>query len=160
MRKISRKLVTVAISTALALPGVSGITAAQSSFGSSSYDSSSTSNSGSKSVKLKRALEKAITDDGHILSPAAEKRAQALLKRALNHELPFVYNFYQSTEFNPLTRITVLRFTPAEVDQALENLGNGVPLDFGGLSNISVPFGLAIGKDSDFYYVAVAEILR
>lgn len=159
MRKISRKLVAVAISTALVLPGVSGIATAQSSFGSSSFDTSSTSNSGSKSVKLKRAFERALTDQGQIRSPIAEKRAEALLKRAINHELPFVYNIYETTEFNPLTRLAVIRFTPEQADQALETLESGYVPDFGDLSNISVPFGVAVGKDSEFYYLTLAEIV-
>lgn len=159
MRKITRKIVAAAITTALMIPGVSEEATAQSSFGSSSSDSGTPTTGGSKSVKLERAFEQALIAQGQILSPTAEKRAENLLNRALNHELPFVYNQYESIELNPLTQVAAFRFTLEEADFALQNLESGFVPDFGDLSGTSIPFGVAVGKDSEYYYVTLALIV-
>lgn len=158
MRKITRKIVTAAVATALVIPGVSGIATAQSSFGSSSSDSGAPSTGGSKSVKFERAIEQLFIDSGQIISPTAEKHAEALLKRALNHEIPFIDNTYETSDTNPLTISAVIRVTPEEFDYALYELDNGLQPDMGEYSGLSVPFGIAVGKDSDFYYIALSFI--
>lgn len=144
---------------ALLVPMTVGTASAQSSFvsGSSSSSDAPNTNYGSKASQLQRAAEQVFTDNGQIKSPAAEATAKKLLQRALNYEIPFVDNAYETVEGSPVTYSLLLRFPVAEIDTVLQNAENNAGID-AGFGGVSAPFGVAVGKDSDYYYIALSMI--
>ncbi|GFK17708.1 hypothetical protein [Corynebacterium glutamicum] len=158
MQKISRKIIAATLSTALIIPVGTGVATAQSSFGSSSADSNGSSTGGSKSVKFERALEQHLISNGQLLSPTAKQHAKTLLDRALNNDLPFVDNRYQSYDYDTSSVAFVVRLTPDEFEEIVQQIENGLEPDLGTSPEFSLPFGVAVGKDSEFYYVSLVLI--
>lgn len=158
MRPLHKKVTAAVIAAALVVPMSAGPAAAQSSFisGSSSSSDAST-NHGSKAKQLERAVEELLIANGQIKSPAAEAHAQKLLQRALNYEIPFVDDAYETLDFSSRTQSFVARFPVSEIDNVLQNT-DGIEDFDAGFGSVSVPFGVAVGKDSDYFYVTMSFI--
>ena len=155
MTSLRKKIATAFIATALIVPTTTSIASAQSSFVSGSSSSAETpgTNHGSKANQLKRVLEQALIDDGQIKSPSAETAAKELLERALNYELPYMDGFYENVSYFPPTYSFVLRIPVEAIDAVIDEISAG-----GGFGEVSAPFGVAVGKDADYYYASLVML--
>lgn len=155
MRAINKKITAAFLTAALIVPLTAGVASAQSSFISGSSSSAEVDNptQGSKSNQLKRVLEQALIDDGQIKSPSAETASKALLERALNYELPYMDGFYESVSYFPPTYSFVLRIPVEAIDAVIDEISAG-----GGFGEVSAPFGVAVGKDADYYYASLVML--
>ncbi|AMA00229.1 hypothetical protein [Corynebacterium glutamicum] len=158
MTSLRKKIATAFIATALIVPTATGIASAQSSFVSGSSSSAETpgTNHGSKANQLERAVEQSLSATGQIKSPVAEASANELLQRALNYEVAYIDDFHENVVFSPASYSLVLRIPVTDIDTVLGN----VPEEFENApAEISAPFGVAVGKDADYYYVSVVLLI-
>lgn len=159
MKNISRKIAAFTLAGALTLPTTAGVAQAQSSFGSSSADNEYTENTGSKSNRLERAVEEALVNAGQTIGKTAEARSEALLQRAIDNDLVFVDNLYEEVGYNPFSQSTVMRLTPTEMEYVLVRIASE-EFSFDDYlpeyEGVSIPFGVSVGKNSDYYYLVMS----
>lgn len=148
------------MTAALILPVTTGISSAQSSFVSGSSSSAETpgTNHGSKANQLKEAAERVLVANGQIKSPTAEASAKKFIQRALNSEIPFVDDAYENIDYQSMTMTVVGRIPVSEIDERLDNVKNGED-EIWEMDGVSIPFGVATGKDDNYYYLAFSLIV-
>lgn len=167
MHTISRRIAAFALAGALFLPTTVGVAHAQSSFGSSSAGNEYTDNNsntgntkGSKADRIERGTEEGLKSVGHIVNATAEARAEAVLKQAINNEFPFdtYYNngvyYHLVSDQNPMS--VVIRLTPEQADAEIEALDTDFyPVEAweARIGDAPKQFGVAVGKNSEFYYI-------
>lgn len=156
MRSLSRKITAAFLTAALAIPATVGVSTAQSSFASlSSGSDTSTGNHGSKATRLENLVEQANIRAGHTKNADAERVAEELLDRALAGDIYYIDNVHESTTYNPLTQRGVVRIDVEYIDYLISEFEGYTPDTL-----ITAPFGVAVGKDSNYYYLAEVFILR
>lgn len=151
MTSLRKKIATAFIATALIVPTTTSIASAQSSFVSGSSSSAETpgTNHGSKANQLKEAAERVLVANGQIKSPTAEASAKKLIQRALSYELYYQDDAYETIEYSPASYGAVVRIPINEIDERIASIGGEFDAE-----GHAFPFGVATGKDANYYYLA------
>lgn len=155
MKSISLKIATTVVTGSLIISGSVTSVRAQSSFdafGSSSSNAGSLENSHIR--KLERAYQELLETTQGSANREAQAETKVLLQRALNGELIFRYN--QFLDYAPATEahFWVDRVLINDVDALLIDVYKAIEDAKIRPGKPAHEFGLAVGKDKDYYYIA------
>lgn len=126
---------------------------AQSSFGSSSFDTGSSTADLPTTTRLEKGFERLGEAYGQKLNQTEEDKATELLQQALNNELPIIEGQYEEFNFIDSSRYLVKVFTEEQADDFLSQLSTAVRDAQEAPENNVADFA----QEGDLYYVAIVQ---